>query len=160
MSTVATTQRPQRRAVALAIQFPAVRTVPRARHHVGFRPYATVRTERTATCGLTTVRPTRATHMNRIKPSHDFRALGWIVAWSYPEGVPVCAPPWGRGLCRVVLAEVRLRAGRRSSGGGGRASSHLQWWRRVRTNTVIARHAQTATAGCTPKAVRMTATNK
>ena len=95
MSTVATTQRPQRRAVALAIQFPAVRTVPRDRHHVGFRPYATVRTERTVTCGLTTVRPTRATHMNRIKPSHDFRALGWIVAWSYPEGVPVCAPPVG-----------------------------------------------------------------
>ena len=93
--TVWTIQRPQRRAVAPAIQFPAVQTVPRARHHVGFRPYATVRAERTVTCGLTTVRPTRATHMNRIKPSHDFRALGWIVAWSYPEGVPVCAPPVG-----------------------------------------------------------------
>ncbi len=61
----------------------------------GLWPYATVGTERTATCGLTTVRPTRATHMNRIKPSHDFCALGWIVAWSYPEGVPVCAPTVG-----------------------------------------------------------------
>ena len=33
--------------------------------------------------------------MNRLKPSHDFRAFGWIVAWSYPEGVPVRAPPVG-----------------------------------------------------------------